>query len=243
MVHEVCNIVGKSPGRAARRSVSWIRCRTRTSRSNARAWTSPNRVSKPCAGGRRRRLPTKTSLPPTRRMRTRCAGSCSAGSRRSTTRSRSCASDESTRNRASAGTSAGATSRTETAFPSSSTGGRASRRRSTGPHWPTRSVSTVAAVSCSALASSLTSSRRTSPIPTHSRARVGCPIRYSPSSGALGRGRCATSSRPSRPSRTPSSARRSRRAWWCKVVRARGRPPSACIAPRSCCTSTAPARA
>ena len=98
----------------------------------------------------------------------------------------------------------------------------------------------VAAGSCSARASSPTSSRRTSPIPTRSRARAGFPIRCSPSSGERARGRCATSSRRSRPNRTRSSARRSRRVSSCRAVREPARPRSACIAPRSCCTSTGP---
>ena len=140
------------------------------------------------ADGRQGRAASRSS-PRTRPMPRRCAGSCSAGSRRSKTTSRPFASVASTRSRASAGTSAGVTSKTERAPPSSSTGGRASRPRSTGPRWPIRSVWSAGAGSCSARASSPTSSRRTSPIPTRSRARAGFPIRCSPSSDGRGRGR------------------------------------------------------
>ena len=98
---------------------------------------------------------------------------------------------------------------------------------------------TCAAGSCSTAASSATCSRRTSTIPTRSRARAACPIRCSPSSGAPAPARCATSSRRSRASRTRSSARRSRPASSCRAGRARARRRSGCTAPRSCCTSTA----
>ena len=49
----------------------------------------------------------------------------------------------------------------------------------------------------------------------------------------------ATSSPPSRPSRTRSSAARRPECWWCRAARAPARPSSPCTAPPTCSTPTA----
>ena len=82
-------------------------------------------------------------------------------------------------------------------------------------------------------------STRSSTTPTASTPpTAACPTRCWPSSSGPAPARCATSSPPSRPSRTWSSARRSSAASSCRAGPAPARPRSACTAPRSSSTST-----
>ncbi len=156
-----------------------------------------------------------------------------------------CSSAGSTRWQARRGTSGDATWKTRTPTLWSSTGERRSPFRSTGPAPPTTAGSSVADRSWSTEAE-WSRWPMTSLPPTACRGQDRdsrrAPVSVAvtpcwPSSNGPAPVRCSTSSPPSRPSRTRSSAPRSTGWWPSRADRARARRRSACIAPPSSSTT------
>ena len=235
------HVPGKYRSPPGSRAVALPQCLTRTLRWSARACGSRRSASRRCAGAPAPRRRRGRAGRQRGRRRSREMAAAAAARRRSTTTPARCA-------------SAGSTTRTGDRWyigrrHVEDGDGRAGGRRLAGlgrdtvlpgdARRPARPAP-ASPVRVQRRASSATSSRRTSTIPTRWPARAACPIRCSPSSAARAPARCATSSRRSRPSRTRSSARRSNAASSCRAVRAPARPRSGCTAPRSCCTSTEP---
>jgi hypothetical protein len=210
-----------------------------TSAGSSAISTTPGPSWRGCAPRLKRCGTTQSAA--TRSRRSSSPSPCTDGSNRSPTtrppRSSSVASTSTTPNTApSAGMSAAATSTTITVTRSSSTGGPSSRRPSTVRHTPPLWGCDADAGSGSTRGGSRHT--RTSIWPTRPKVS-GAARSCRPRSSGPASARCATSSRPSSPSRTRSCALTWRRVSASRARPAPARPPSACTAPPGCSMPTA----